>query len=270
MRRTGNPSPKSASHKIRRISRFSSTSACAIIRQRCGRPFPLEFPCPDRLQCSLQAIDAANARDPTHDAGEPAEFHLWSAKMSEALAAFAPGATEPLRIAVRGQHIERWLSPRRALSRRQGWLFRLAQRRQETPRGTPRPDHGGLRLRRGGDRSRCRRSLARKEQLRNDAEAQTLEDVACLVFLRYYAENFAAKHAREKVFDILLKTQRINVAARPRWSDWISASPRRFSHSTSRGCGCSKPHRPLERLRFRWFSGERPKGESERCAWAKA
>jgi len=28
----------------------------------------------DRLQCSLQAIDAANARDPTHDAGEPAEF----------------------------------------------------------------------------------------------------------------------------------------------------------------------------------------------------
>src|SRR5271169_5763121 len=36
----------------------------------------------------------------------------------------------------------------------------------------------------------------------------SLEDVACLVFLRYYAENFAAKHAREKVFDILLKTQR--------------------------------------------------------------
>ena len=44
--------------------------------------------------------------------------------------------------------------------------------------------------------------------MRSDAEAQTLEDVACLVFLRYYAENFAAKHPREKVFDILLKTQR--------------------------------------------------------------
>ena len=66
----------------------------------------------DRLQCSLQAIDAANARDPIHDAGEPAEF-IYGRRMSEALAAFAPGASEPLRIAVRGQHIERWLSPRR-------------------------------------------------------------------------------------------------------------------------------------------------------------
>jgi hypothetical protein len=34
--------------------------------------------------------------------------------MSEALAAFAPEATEPLRIARRWQHIERRLSPRRA------------------------------------------------------------------------------------------------------------------------------------------------------------
>ena len=35
-------------------------------------------------------------------------------------------------------------------------------------------------------------TLVRKEQLRSDAEAQTLENVACLVFLRYYAANFAA------------------------------------------------------------------------------
>ena len=35
----------SFAQRIRRISRFSSTSACAIIRQRRGRPFPLEFPC---------------------------------------------------------------------------------------------------------------------------------------------------------------------------------------------------------------------------------
>ena len=102
-------------------------------------------------------------------------------------------------------------------------------------------------------------ALARKEQLRNDAEAQTLEDVACLVFLRYCAENFAAKHAREKVFDILLKTQRK-----------MSPRGRAVGVDTSRGCGRSKPHRPLERLWFRRFSGEPPKGESERRAWAKA
>ena len=51
-------------------------------------------------------------------------------------------------------------------------------------------------------------ALVRKERLRTDAEAQTVEDVACLVFLRYYAANFAAKHPSEKVLDILIKTQR--------------------------------------------------------------
>ena len=52
------------------------------------------------------------------------------------------------------------------------------------------------------------RALVRKEKLRSDSEAQTLEDVACLVFFRFYAENFAAGHEGERVFDILVKTQR--------------------------------------------------------------
>jgi hypothetical protein len=152
----------------------------------------------DRLQCSLQAIDAANARDPTHDAGEPAEF-IYGRRMSEALAAFAPGATEPLRIAVRGQHIERWLSPRRAFPEGKAGYFawRNAAKKRHAER------LGQIIAACGYDEAVIARvgTLARKEQLRSDAEAQTLEDVACLVFLRYYAENFAAKHAREKVFD---------------------------------------------------------------------
>ena len=168
-------------------------------------PLPARFPMSDRLQCSLQAIDAANARDPTHDAGEPAEF-IYGRRMSEALAAFAPGATEPLRIAVRGQHIERWLSPRRAFPEGKAGYFawRNAAKKRHAER------LGQIMAACGYDEAVIARvgALARKEQLRNDAEAQTLEDVACLVFLRYYAENFAAKHAREKVFDILLKTQR--------------------------------------------------------------
>jgi uncharacterized protein DUF4202 len=65
----------------------------------------------DRLQRALSAIDAANARDPNFEAAEPAEL-VYGRRMSETLAAFAPDASEPLRIAVRGQHIERWKSPR--------------------------------------------------------------------------------------------------------------------------------------------------------------
>ena len=159
----------------------------------------------DRLQCALNAIDAANARDPTHEAGEPAEL-LYGRRMSEALAAFAPDASEPLQIAVRGQHIERWLSPRRAYPEGKAGYFawRNAAKKRHAER------LGQIMAACGYDEAVIARvgALARKEQLRSDGEAQTLEDVACLVFLRYYAARFAAKHPGEKVLDILIKTQR--------------------------------------------------------------
>src|SRR5271165_3526643 len=159
----------------------------------------------DRLQCALDAIDAANARDPTHEAGEPAEF-LYGRRMSEAMAAFAPDASEPLRIAVRGQHIERWLSPRGAFP--EGKAGYIAWRNAAKKRHAERL--GEIMAACGYDETAIARvgALARKEQLRSDGEAQTLEDVACLVFLRYYAARFAANHPGEKVLDILIKTQR--------------------------------------------------------------
>ena len=159
----------------------------------------------DRLQCALSAIDAANARDPALEAGVPAEL-VYGRRMSEALAAFAPDASEALQIAVRGQHIERWLMPRRDYpDGRAGYLaWRNAAKRRHAERVAEIMGACGY------DEASIARAgaLVRKEQLRSDAEAQTLEDVACLVFLRYYAANFAAKHADEKVLDILVKTQR--------------------------------------------------------------
>jgi hypothetical protein len=159
----------------------------------------------DRLQCALSAIDAANARDPNDEAGEPAEL-VYGRRMSEALAAFAPDASEYLRIAVRGQHIERWLSPRSAFPEGKAGYFawRNAAKKRHAER------LGEIMAASGYDEAAALRvgALARKERLRSDSEAQTLEDVACLVFLRYYAANFAAKHSGEKVFDILVKTQR--------------------------------------------------------------
>jgi Domain of unknown function (DUF4202) len=159
----------------------------------------------DRLQCALTAIDAANARDPNGEAGEPAEL-VYGRRMSEALAAFAPDASEYLRIAVHGQHIERWLSPRSAFP--EGKTGYFAWRNTAKKRHAERL--GQIMAACGYDEAAVLRvgALARKERLRSDSEAQTLEDVACLVFLRYYAESFAAKHEGEKVFDILVKTQR--------------------------------------------------------------
>ena len=166
----------------------------------------------DRLQCALGAIDSANARDPNKEAGEPAEL-AYGRRMSEALAVFAPGASEALRIAVRGQHLQRWLTPRGEypdgkagyIAWRNAAKRRHAERVAEIMAGC---GYGETEIARAG-------ALVRKEQLRNDPETQTLEDVACLVFLRHYAASFAAKHPEAKVLDILAKTQR-KMSARAR------------------------------------------------------
>ena len=51
-------------------------------------------------------------------------------------------------------------------------------------------------------------ALVQKQQLQHDPEVQLLEDVICLVFLRYYLLDFAARHPEEKVIDIVQKTWR--------------------------------------------------------------
>src|SRR5260370_13237316 len=68
-----------------------------------------------RFDDVIAAVDDANARDPkiVQIGGRtvPAEL-LYGQRMSDALAGMAANASELLRIAVRGQHIERWTSPR--------------------------------------------------------------------------------------------------------------------------------------------------------------
>src|SRR4029450_6608142 len=68
-----------------------------------------------RLTDVIAAIDGANAGDPNRievdGPLEPAEL-VYGRRMSETLARMAPNASEHLRIAARGQHIERWTSPR--------------------------------------------------------------------------------------------------------------------------------------------------------------
>ncbi len=51
-------------------------------------------------------------------------------------------------------------------------------------------------------------SIIRKEQLKKNTDSQTLEDVACLVFLQHYFDEFAAKHTEEKIIRILQLTWR--------------------------------------------------------------
>ncbi len=162
---------------------------------------------PDKLAVALDAIDAANALDPNkeiiNDTEIPKEL-IYGQRMSETLGEFAPEASEHLQVATRAQHIERWKSARsdypEGRSGYKKWRSQLslfhAQRAGEIAA------EAGYRE---SDVERIK-FLVQKRQLKRDRETQTLEDIACLVFLKYYFVDFAAKHSEEKLIDIVQKT----------------------------------------------------------------
>ena len=69
-----------------------------------------------KLEIALARIDAANAHDPDTSQGQPAA-QLYGQRMSAELDRLFPDASEPLKIAARGQHIERWVLKRKDFPR---------------------------------------------------------------------------------------------------------------------------------------------------------
>ncbi|MBX3050466.1 MAG: DUF4202 domain-containing protein [Caldilineaceae bacterium] len=165
---------------------------------------PIDSP---RFQQAIARFDAANAADPNREFWQGAEYPkelLYSQRMAGWLQRFAPDASEALRLAVAAQHIRRWESPRRdypeGKAGYKAWRSNLARFHAETA--------GEILADVGYDAATIRRvqGLIRKEHLKRDAEAQCLEDVACLVFLESYFADFSQKHDEAKLIDILQKT----------------------------------------------------------------
>jgi hypothetical protein len=160
-----------------------------------------------RLAAVIAAIDQANACDPNEIeiAGrhEPAEL-VYGRRMSEALARLAPDACEHLRIAARGQHIERWTSPRTSYP--EGRLGYLKWRKDLKEVHAARVGEVMAAAGYGTEDIARVRSLLRKERLKSDADAQTIEDAACIVFLEHYLGDFIGKVDKDKLSGILAKT----------------------------------------------------------------
>ena len=163
----------------------------------------------ERLATALARFDAVNADDPRRvsdpASGEAIGFELlYGRRMSERLAKLAPDASEVLRLAVRAQHIARWRIARdRYPEGRAGykrWRSELARAHAELA--------GGILGEVGYPAETIARvrDLLQKKQLSRDPEVQVLEDVACLVFLEHYFAEFAGKHERAKLIDIVQKT----------------------------------------------------------------
>lgn len=165
----------------------------------------------DKFEAALKAFDEANAKDPnteTVDGTSIPSAMIYGQRMSQCLGEFAPDASEELKLAIRAQHLMRWSIPRgdypEGLKGYNLWRRAMAVFHAEKA--------GEILKEIGYEEPRVSRVqfLLRKEKRTSDAEAQQLEDVASLVFLRYYFTPFVDKYPydNEKLADIVRKTWR--------------------------------------------------------------
>lgn len=156
---------------------------------------------------AIEAFDQYNSKDPNTEMANnksyPKEL-LYAQRMSRQLIDFEPNASESLRLAIRCQHIGRWEIPRDSFPKdRVGYL----QWRNKLK--VHHADIAEKILSQIGyeqwiiDRVKF---LVQKKQMRHDEETQILEDVVCLVFLKYYFSDFADEHEEDKIISILQKT----------------------------------------------------------------
>jgi hypothetical protein len=154
----------------------------------------------EKFHTAIERFDAANAEDPD------GQELIYSQRMSEWLEQLAPDASEALKLAARSQHIRRWEIPRDRYPMNRGgyhrWRNELAAFHAKLA--------GEILRKVGYDEAMVGRvqSLLKKERLKEDPEAQLLEDVICLVFLQHYFAEFAKEHDEEKLIGILRKTWR--------------------------------------------------------------
>ncbi|TGN38707.1 DUF4202 domain-containing protein [Marinobacter confluentis] len=162
------------------------------------------------LSCALNAVDEANRADPNREQvnGEslPKEY-AYSLHMTRWLFELEPNPSPRMQVACRAQHIERWTMPRSdfAEGRKAYYQWRQAcgrmhgRRAAEIMAGCGFPDE------------ECQRveTILTKRELRQDEDTQLLEDVACMVFLERYFEDFyeqKADYDREKWLRIVRRT----------------------------------------------------------------
>ncbi|WDE06384.1 DUF4202 domain-containing protein [Thalassomonas viridans] len=160
-----------------------------------------------RLDSVLSAIDDINNQDPnsvSFDGQTQPKELVYGRQMSRCQQQYWPEASEYLQIAARAQHIKRWFLKRSEFEAgKAGYLAWRKEQGKYHARLT-----SELMQANGYSEEEITQTavIIRKERLRHNPDSQALEDIACLVFLQYYFDEFAAKHSEEKIVRILQKT----------------------------------------------------------------
>lgn len=155
----------------------------------------------------VEKIDGINEQDPNMEMFDgkayPKEL-IYGKRMTDMLFLYEDHPSIAIQVAARGQHIKRWAIPRSDYPMdRKGYL---------KWRTDLKLFHGKLLSEllenEGADQNLIEQvnDLVTKKRLKNDLETQQLEDVICLVFLKYYFTDFVSGHEEEKVVSIVQKT----------------------------------------------------------------
>jgi hypothetical protein len=152
----------------------------------------------ENLNNTLSAIDEINRQDPNtilvNDEIQAKEL-VYGQQMTDCLKLYWPEANELLQIAVRAQHIKRWQLKRTEFAEGKAgyYQWRIAQGKFHAELTASIMLVQGYSLQ---ESEQCA-AIIRKENLGTNNDSQTLEDVACLVFLMHYFDEFAAKYTEQ-------------------------------------------------------------------------
>ncbi|KAJ5809862.1 uncharacterized protein N7503_002080 [Penicillium pulvis] len=158
---------------------------------------------------ALERIDLAHKDDPNtievNNETLPYELH-YAQKMTKYLERLNPTASDLLRLAIRAQHLRRWETPRASYPATKIGYHSWRGALQRTQAALVEK----ICLESGYEAEDAARvgAMVRKADLRKgDPDTQTLEDVACLVFLDDQFDKFEKDIGdEEKILDILRKT----------------------------------------------------------------
>lgn len=161
----------------------------------------------DKFNKAIQLFDEANTADPTKEIFEGKEYPkelLYAIRMTNTLNNISPNSSEALKLAVRCQHICRWEIPRNSYEiSREGYLkWRKKLKDFHAKKAADILGKIGY----NEDSINAVKFLLLKKQLKKNIDTQTLEDVACLVFLEFYFLQFSEKYSENKLIGIIQKT----------------------------------------------------------------
>lgn len=159
------------------------------------------------LKNAIQELLAVHLQDPNMenwtDGVYPAEW-LYIQRITERLAAFSPNSSEELIIAANCQHLYRWEIERKSFPEGRIGYYQWRNYLSEYQAVKARE----IILKAGFDADFADqvKTIVKKENIFTNPEAQTLEDVVCLVFLEFYLDEFMNDKTELNMVPIILKT----------------------------------------------------------------